>query len=448
MGGALLSSFTDPITVMGALHYNKLPYFQNLSDLSRLGVDQIKRLFGGQKEFRTWLTSQEIIAESIANSINRFTGEHATHDMLGRVANSVMKVSLMNAWTDAWRGAFAATMMRNWAAKLGASWDQLDGWDRYLMTSKGLTEQDWAIISKAQASIRGGERFLTPRGVRELGDDAVADKWQAFITDETHFAITQPDVAARAAVTMGGTQLGTFGGETARSVTQFMSFPMAVFSRHWRRMLETPQDIEGAPSGYRGELGGGAASKMALLAGFTTLLSLAGAVVVQTKMVASGRDPIEMWDEEGPNYKFWAKAVAQGGGFGFFGDFALKDPREDRPFSKGQQWGSILGPTAGDIVGLGADVIWANAWKATDNESTFGADALGWVSSNLPGNNLWQTRMLWERAVVHQFQDALNPGYLQRMKRRAQKDWGVQYWWEPGELTPDRGPDIARMGGE
>jgi hypothetical protein len=34
------------------------------------------------------------------------------------------------------------------------------------------------------------------------------------------------------------------------------------------------------------------------------------------------------------------------------------------------------------------------------------------------------------------------------MKQRAQKDWGQQYWWEPGEALPDRAPDLSAIGGQ
>ena len=46
------------------------------------------------------------------------------------MAGAVMKVSLMNAWTDGLRGAFAATMMQGYAKKVGTAWKDLDQWDR------------------------------------------------------------------------------------------------------------------------------------------------------------------------------------------------------------------------------------------------------------------------------------------------------------------------------
>jgi hypothetical protein len=76
------------------------------------------------------------------------------------------------------------------------------------------------------------------------------------------------------------------------------------------------------------------------------------------------------------------------------------------------------------------------------------AESLRWANSQLPYVSLWQARAAWEHAFLHNAQEALNPGYLGRMQKRAMKDWGQGYWWAPGELTPDRAPDFGRIGGE
>jgi hypothetical protein len=33
------------------------------------------------------------------------------------------------------------------------------------------------------------------------------------------------------------------------------------------------------------------------------------------------------------------------------------------------------------------------------------------------------------------------------MKQRARKDWGQEFYWQPGELEPDRAPDFGNMFG-
>ena len=94
-------------------------------------------------EHRATLQAHEVIAESLTHSINRWTGDNVGHGMTGHVTNGVMRLSLMNAWTDAARNAFADVMMTNATKQLGKPWASLTEWDRYLMQRKGITEADW-----------------------------------------------------------------------------------------------------------------------------------------------------------------------------------------------------------------------------------------------------------------------------------------------------------------
>lgn len=438
LGGAVLSSTTDLATIAASLHYNRLPYFQMLANIGR-------QFSGEQRDF---LQAHGIIGEHLTTTLNRWTGDNMTHSLTGRVAGSVMKLSLMNAWTDGLRGAFSATMMQGFTKKLGKAWGELDEWDQWLMQKKGITEADWSVISRAVPTERNGVRFLTRdsiAAVNQPGAQQAATKWLAFVSDEAQFAVINPDMATRAIVTGGGMPVGTIGGEAMRSFMQFKSFPLAMLTRHWRRVFETPQGLEGAPRGYGATTGAGAvANRVAVLAGLNVTLMTLGALVLQNKALVQGKDPYDM--TEG---RFWMRAVAQGGGAGYIGDLLFKDPTEQRGNSVEQGVGSILGPAAGAVAGLVGDLGVANAWELAKGKDTkFGAEALRWTNAQLPFANLWQTRAAWEHWVLHNAQEALNPGYLSRMQRRAMKDWGQGYWWAPGEATPYRAPDFARVTGD
>lgn len=440
LGGAVLSSFTDVGTVAATLSYNRLPYFDMLRNLGR-------RLKPGSEE-ADFLQAHSVIGETLASSLNRWTGDHLTHSLSGRVAGSVMKLSLMNAWTDSLRGAFAATMMQGYARKLGAAWADLDQWDQYLLQRKGITEADWAVISKAEPTERDGRGYLTAEAIRATGADnaqAIANRWLSFVTDEAQFAVINPDMATRAIVTGGGLPAGTVLGEGMRAFMQFKSFPTAMFTRHWRRVFETPQGLEGAPMGFGAETAAGAAvNRIAVLAAMNVSLMLLGAVVMQNKALVQGKDPYDM--SEG---RFWMRSMAQGGGMGFLGDLLFKDPTEFRQGSFEQTAGVLLGPSGGAVAGLMLDLGVVNAWEAAKGKDTkAAAEAIRWTNSNLPYANLWQTRAMWEHWVIHNMQEAANPGYLARMQQRAMKDWGQDYWWTPGEFAPDRAPSFDQIVGQ
>lgn len=438
LGSAIVSSLTDIGTIAATLHYDRLPYFQMLKNIG-------KNLDADHREF---LQAHGVIAEGLTSTLNRWTGDHLTNNLTGRVAGSVMKLSFMNAWTDGLRRAFSATMMQGFAKKVGTGWQQLDEWDRFMMTRKGITEDDWNIIAKAKPIKRGGDAYLTRDAIMATGEDGAqqaATKWMAFVSDEAQFAIVNPDMATRAIVTGGGMPTGTVRGEAMRSFMQFKSFPTAMVTRHWRRLFDTPQGLEGAPAGFGAQTATGAAiNRTAVFAGLNVSLMLLGAIVLQEKALLQGKDPYDMTEP-----KFWARALGQGGGLGYVGDFITKDPTEQRGSNFEQAGGTVLGPAGGAVAGLAGDLVLTNLWEAAKGKDThFGAEALRWLNSQAPGVSLWQIRGAWDHWFLHNMQENLNPGYLSRMRSRAMQDWGQDYWWQPGEFAPERAPDFSNVTGE
>jgi hypothetical protein len=438
LGGAVISSATDIGTIATTLHFNRLPYFDMLSNLGKQF----------DSDTRDFLRVHGIIGESLTSTLNRWTGDNMTHSLTGRVAGSVMKLSLMNAWTDGLRNAFSMTMMGGMAKMAKKSWTQLDEWDRYLLSRKGITEDDWKVVNQATPSNHQGKSFLTPQDIRATNADnaaAVATKVLGFTLDEAQFAVVNPDLATRAIVTGGGMPGGTVRGEAMRTFAQFKSFPIAMLTRHWRRILETPQGLEGAPAGFGASSPvGGTANKIATLAALNVTLTLLGGIVMQNKALVQGKDPYDMTEA-----KFWSRAFTQGGGAGYLGDLIFKDPTEQHGNSAEQSVGAILGPAAGAVAGLAGDLLVTNAWEAAKGKDTkAGAETLRWVNSQLPYQSLWWTRGVWEHAFLQNAQEALNPGYLSRMKERAQRDWKQSYWWEPGDPVPDRLPAIEKAVGQ
>lgn len=38
----------------------------------------------------------------------------------------------------------------------------------------------------------------------------------------------------------------------------------------------------------------------------------------------------------------------------------------------------------------------------------------------------------------------MNPGYLASIRSRTMRQRGQDWWWAPGELTPDRPPNLGK----
>lgn len=432
LGAAVISSITDLGTFVTTTGYNKLPYWDAFKNVGK-GI--------ASKETRDFMTAHGIIAESMIGDMNRWTGENIRQTWSGRLANSTMKLSLMNAWTDTLRRGFSLTMMQGLGRMSKTDWGKLTEWDRTLMERRGITEADWSVIRQAPLTDHGGVGHLTPEAIRATGDaraDEVVAKVLGLITDESEFAVLNPDLATKTIASGGATQRGTVRGELARSVMQFKSFPIAMVSRHWRRMLEAPQ------------VGDGSAPMLAnrvMYAGALMLTTTAlGAIASQAKQIIAGKDPIDM---TGPHAaKFWAKAVAQGGGLSIVGDFLLNDPTEQPGDALGNLVKSAAGPAIGAVGELATKAV-TNAYKAAkDKETHVGAESLRWARANLPYVGIWYARAAVDHAGMHALQENLSPGYLGKMKQRAAKDFGQSYWWKPGTGGPDRAPDMGKAVGQ
>lgn len=423
--GALLSSVTDLGTYFVTAGFNKIGYFDALTSIGSAMT----------KDTRQFMDAHGMMAESMISDLNRWAGENASQSWSGRVTNATMRLSLLNYWTDTLRRAFSLTMMAATGRMVHTDWAALSQWDRYRMERKGLTEADWEVLRSAQPVQHRGQDIITPDAIYATGHPnaaQVVSKYIGMISDEAEIAVLNPDLTTRAITTAGGAQKGTVGGETARAVAQFKSFPIAMITRHWRRMLETPKGLEGAPI---------VANRLAYSGALMVSLTALGAVAFQTKQMVSGKDPIDM-----TTAKFWTRAFAQGGGLGFVGDMLLTDTTDDR--SSWDTFGrTFLGPAFGSAVDLG-QLTKGNLdeWRA-GKPTHAGAEAVRFARSHLPLVNLWYAKAALDHAGLYALQENMSPGYLARIQNKARKDYGQEYWWRPQDSAPMRGPSFEQLAG-
>lgn len=420
LGGAVISSVSDLGTLAITTGYNRLPYW-----------DLVKNI-GAQADgdTRAWMAAHGMIAESAGNSLNRWSGDHLGTGWSGKLANSVMRWSLMNAWTDGLRQGFTLTMNAGLARMARKGWSQLDEFDRVRLARAGITEDDWSILQAVPLANFKGRELLTPQAIRAAGHQDLAARVFGFINDEAEFAVVAPDLATRAVITMGGQQAGTWGGEIARTVMQFKSFPIAMITRHWARMLDGNLGADGAPL-----VANRAVYGFALMASLTGL----GAIATQEKQILQGKDPINM-----ENPRFWAKAVLQGGGLAIAGDMILMDPAGSPGDATATAIKNLAGPTVGTATELAYKDVVENIWQAAQGKDThWAAELFNTVKSNTPGANLWWVKPFMDHGFVNALNESMSPGYLARMQQRAQKSWDQKYWWAPRDTLPERAPDLG-----
>jgi hypothetical protein len=432
LGSAVISSLTDIPTFFATSHYNKLDYFEALGNLRRF-ANPLERT--AAMEF---MGAHGLMAESLMQSLDRFSGDYLSASMTGRLAHTTMKLSLMNAWTDWLRNSYRMTHMQALGRMVSKEWGSLSEWDRMLMINRSINEADWEVMRSAEITPTRWGDMLTPDGIYATGNPKAADvvaKVLGLLSRESEYAVIDPDLATRAFLNRGF-QRGTVEGEIARSIAQFKAFPTALVSRHWRRMLETPAGLEGAPAGYGLTPGSRTAFGSALVVSST----VAGAIAFQAKQVRDGKDPADMTTK-----KFWIKALGQGGGLSFIGDVLLRDSTDDRAPQQGLF--ELLGPSASSAAQL-FELTKGNVDEALAGKDTHaGAEAVQFAKGHVPFVNLWYGKAALDHMMLNAIQENMSPGYLQRVKARAAKDWNSSWWWKPEDAAPARAPDLTTAGG-
>jgi hypothetical protein len=431
--GTLLSAITDIPSYFATTGFHKVGVFDATRNL-------MAAFTPGQGSVEV-ANRMGLVAESIAQDMGRWGSEMLRDGWTSRLANTTMRISFLNAWTDAMRRAAGISVMGSLGKMIDTPWAGLADGDRARLTQAGLTEQAWSVMQMAQPENWRGTRMVTPEAVRAIPDEAlagmgnpavirddVATRLVGMLVDESEYASLAPDIFTRARVESFG-QRGTWQGELARTAFLFKSFPMAMISRHWTRMSQ----------------GDGNPNRVAYAAMITAGMTVFGGLSVLLKDIASGRDPRDV-----TTAKFWGAAAMAGGGMSFAGDLLYS-------WAGGQTQSGIsasaaaAGAAAGPVFGAAAefvDLTAGNAFQFARGEDTdFGAEAVRFTRANLPFVNLWYVRTVLDRAVMHDLQETLNPGYLSRMKQRARRDWGQEFYWQPGELEPDRGPDFGAVFG-
>lgn len=354
----------------------------------------------------------------------RYAGSLSSRTWAGYLADRVIGLQGLSAWTQAGKHAFGMAFQAELADRVGLPLKELPDALRKTLDRHGISAADWDKIRTAKLyEPDTGATFLRPAEIAAVHGDRLAEKYLSMILRETRYAVPEPTVRA-STVLKGGARPGTLVGELARSTAQFKSFGVAVVMLHGGR---TAREIAGT-----GRAAGARYAGALLISG-----TLFGALALQLKELAQGRDPREM---KSPG--FWGAALLQGGGLGIYGDFM---------FAGVNRFGGGLGDTvAGPLwgrAGSARDLITGNTLEALAGEKTnAGREAVNFLRQNTPGGSLWWARLAYERVVLDQLQQLTDPQARAAFRRKVgqrKKDYGNGFWWAPGDTAPRRGPEFS-----
>lgn len=444
LGSAVITSITDQGTLGLTAAMNGMP-------VMKVFANELRMLNPASAADRRMAQRAGLGLNQLIGSLNRFgaDGLGTTEAVSGKLskysqtaASKVMQVSAMNALTAGSQRAFGATMLDTIGdmSRRHQTLAAMDPADSKRLIGQGVTETDWSVWRLAQPEDwRGvGDTVLTANSIYRIPNadlvplakqlkttpqrlkDQAATKLLGTILDETNMAIIEPG-AREKTLMHGGIERGTVKGELMRSFWQFKSFSIAMMMRHGKRAMA--QD------------GWGKAGYMAALMASTTVL---GGMAIQLGEIVAGRDPKNILDDGAlgvPGLRFGMAAFLKGGSLGMYGDFLFSDTTQAGTSAVV----SFLGPIAGDAEAL----LKLKGTAAEGKGDQVGGNLVRLAKSHLPGANLWYTKAATDHLIFNQLQDYFSPGYLRRMKQRARKEFKQSFWWEPGDTTPDRAPNLG-----
>ncbi len=416
LGGALISAVPDFGSMLFTAGFNDLP-------MMKMAGRYAKLMAPGSEADRSLAARLGVISEQWTRAMSgdyRLTGEELTHETTRRLADFVLRASLLERHTEATQQAFGMELMGAVSHLRGKDHAALPKGFAAMLERYNIGPERWDQLRATPTSTEKGMEWIMPADVQ---DEALRQDLFRMVATEVRHAVTVADLDTRAMVGSLGSR-GRWITELTRSAFLFKSFPLSLLSLHGRRMMRQS----------------GLAPRLSYAFGLVAMLTTGGAISQQLTALRDGKDPEQMWGPDGFNWSFGWRAMLKGGGMGIFGD--LINSNENR-FGGGMaaSWvGPILGQFAGNVARLTIDDP-INAMQGED--VPWQRHALDFARSETPGLSLWYVRAATERLFMDYVREAVDgEGYAERYGRMEKfaREQDTSYHTPPGAFTGNGNP--------
>ena len=425
LGAASISALTDINFQRIARRSAGLPQAKTVVQY----LDQLNPLTAkerGKLAIRTGLIAEGWI--TIAAAQMRYVGDISGPEVTRRIADFIMRTSLLSPFTNAGRWAFGMEFYGTLADNVGRSFNELEPALRQTMERYGIGSDKWDIIRSTDVYEYEGATFLRAEDIEfrqdlnpRLAQD-LATRVMEMVNAETNFAVPSSSLKGRTTL-IGDSRPGTIQGEIMWSFAMYKNFGVTLVNTHLMRGM--------AQAGIKGKGG--------YFADLLISTTIMGALAMQLKEMTKGRDPRPMESTD-----FWMAAFLQGGGLGIYGDFLFADlNRNDRGLAS-----TIAGPTFGLLDDLQNLTIGNLAEAARGDDTNAATELTKFASRYLPGSSLWYMRLGLERMMFDRMKQYADPKARTKMRRlesRYRREYGQRYWWRPGQDEPGRLPDLGNI---
>lgn len=411
LGGMLLSQLNDVALYAAGTRYQGRGFLTGLHEsVTGLGRDL------GKRETRDLAASLGVVLDNMAGELGR-VGSFGEPGGMARITQLFMKLNGTQWWVNHMRSSAALGLSHHLATEAGKPFAALAPDFRRLLGTYSIDSAAWDRIRASAATHVDGKAYIVPERVT---DPLTQAQLRNYLVDQTRFMALEPDAKTRALL-LQGTRPGTVPGELMRFVMQFKSFTGAYLQKVVGRELfgrgYEGDSLLGALRNGNGEMLG-----LAQLMATTTLMGYGSMAL---KDLAKGRTPRDPTESGADAAKILMAAMVQGGGAGIYGDLL---------FGQASRFGSgtiesLAGPTistAGRVVDLYHKAL------AGDDAS---ARAFNEAVNNTPFANLFYTRAAMNYLFLYRIQESLNPGFLRRMEREAERNNAQGFLLRPSETV-------------
>jgi hypothetical protein len=178
-------------------------------------------------------------------------------------------------------------------------------------------------------------------------------------------------------------------------------------------------------------------------AAFFIATTLGGAAALELKEIAKGKDPRS---PKGEGRCAGARRVlGRGDAAGRRLGHLRRFPRSSQNRFGGGFASTLAGPMVQSAQNVGDATVGEGMRYARGDKTHVGRDVVKLLKQETPGS-LWYSRLAFERLVADQLQEQIDPDYRRNWRtiERKAKDRGQEFWWEPGETSPERAPRLAK----
>jgi hypothetical protein len=313
----------------------------------------------------------------------------------------------------------------------GVKFKDLHANTQQLLEAYNFTSKDWDFLHKSKLDIVEDRHYLSLESIAKIpegewrkhlsldpethdysnklkmGKEDLLNRYRGFIMQESSKAAGHPG-AHEASFLRQGTQPGTPMGELARMIGQFKSFPITMINT----FLNTNTYSHGGGANILDAMANGATDKLAM-ASTIVMMSVMGYLSMTVKDTLKGRDPRELSPET------ITAAMLQGGALGIYGDILLSD--------RSKYGTDFVSSLAGPVAGLANDMVQiaSSGQRQEDGSIDFSNTpgvALKRTVGHIPFANLFYTKPFLDFLIINRAQEAINPGYLRRIKQQIKSD--------------------------